>query len=89
MIFFIFYFLQFVCVCVLQDVRRTPQYLLLEGNTPFSTSVKHFDAILDVLTEHTWGVTVSLKDFTDLALTAPHKSSKTARKELNFDYKEM
>lgn len=62
--------------------------MLLEGNAPFSATVQHFDAILDALTEHTWGVTVSLKDFTELALSAPSKSSKAARRELNFDYKE-
>lgn len=71
-----------------KNVRRTPQYVLLEGNTPLSASAKHFEAILDALTEHTWGLTVSLMDFTDLALAVPHKSSKAARREPNFDYKE-
>jgi hypothetical protein len=58
----------------------------------FSTTVKHFAAILDALTEHTWGLTVSLKDFSDVSISAsrPVAPGKKGgiRKELNHEYKE-
>ena len=82
----------------MQDRRATPQYLLLENNTPLSYSVRHFAPVLDSLTDHTWGLTVSLKDFTDVAITfnrpLPHAGKKGAgaavvHKDLNHDYKEM
>lgn len=73
-----------------QDRRTTPQYMLFENNVPLSHTAKHFAAILDTLTEHTWGLTVSLRDFTDVALSSlpPKHSRAAARKELNYDYKE-
>jgi hypothetical protein len=72
-----------------QDRRTTPQYILLENNVSLSHSAKHFAAVLDSLTEHTWGLTVSLKDFPDIALSStPSKGSRAARRELNYDYRE-
>lgn len=60
-----------------------------------SSSTKHFEALLEVLTEHTWGLTASLPDFPDPAQppSLPQKQTKkaaaAARRELNFDYKDM
>jgi hypothetical protein len=74
---------------VSQDRRTTPQYVLLENNVPLSYSAKHFAALLDTLTDNTWGLTVTLKDFTDTAMsTGPLKATRGAKKEANFDYKE-
>lgn len=57
-----------------------------------TSTVKHFEALLDALTEHTWGLTVSLKDFATPGETGPLVSAKkaaaAARKEPNYDYKE-
>lgn len=57
-----------------------------------SATLKHFEALLEVLTEHTWGLTASLKDFAPPGEAGPHVSSKkaaaAARKEPNYDYKE-
>lgn len=65
---------------------------MLEDNPPMTATVKHFEALLDVLTEHTWGMTASLKDFASPGEAAPHVSAKkaaaAARKEPNYDYKE-
>jgi len=59
-----------------------------------SSAAKHFETLLEVLTEHTWGLTASLPDFSDPAQPAPHqkltkKAAAAARRELNFDYKDM
>ena len=61
--------------------------------------MKHFAALLDTLTENTWGMTVTLRDFTDLAMSsaiaigagaggATQRGKSTARHEPNYDYKE-
>ncbi len=76
-----------------QDRRNTLQYILLEDNPPMTATVKHFEALLDVLTEHTWGLTVSLKDFASAGegespQVSAKKAAAAARKEPNYDYKE-
>lgn len=59
-----------------------------------SAATKHFEALLEVLSEHTWGLTASLPDFADPAQPAPppkqsKKAAAAARKEPNYDYKDV
>lgn len=77
-----------------QDRRYTPQYILLHNNPPLTAMVQHFEALLGVLTEETWGLCATLRDFADPAQTTPaavskKKAAAAARKEPNYDYKEM
>jgi hypothetical protein len=57
--------------------------------------VQHFEALLEVLTEETWGLCATLRDFADPAQITPaaavsqKKAAAAARKEPNYDYKEM
>lgn len=52
--------------------------------------MRNFESLLDALTDHTWGLTVSLEDFTNNAqIVTGSKAKKGAKRELNVDYKEM
>lgn len=57
----------------------------------FSKTVREFAAILDTLTEQTWGVTISLQDLSDnfLSTSKLNKNKSGSKRELNLDYKEM
>ena len=46
--------------------KATPQYLLLHGNTPLSSS-SSTSKILSTLTSDTWGLSLSLKDISEVA----------------------
>jgi hypothetical protein len=73
----------------LKDRRATPQYILLDGNEPFSHTVKTLSSLLDVLTEQTWGLTFSMQDFAEFSAHSAHKHhGKTPKREHNADYKE-
>ena len=47
--------------------KRSPQYVLLHGNMPLGTSSKTFINVIRALTDSTWGITISLQDFSQLA----------------------
>lgn len=82
---------------VLRDRRGSPQYILLNGNMPLARwSPKHsVSLLLDALSVHTWGLGITLQDFTDLMPpegrgppSSPKKQA-IAAKGKNRDYKEM
>lgn len=81
-------------VTTLQDRRTTPQYILLDENTPLSKSVKSFSAIIDALTDHTWGFSITMQDFHPIQLklkdtSKQKKMIKENKNEANEDYKEL
>lgn len=43
--------------------KKSPQYLLLHGNMPLSTAMGGFSQLLAALTDATWGLSLSLADF--------------------------
>ncbi len=61
----------------------------MDGNVPLSMNAKHFPALLEVLTTHIWGLSVSLQDFADSV--AAHLEQDHIRKKSsapNNDYRE-
>jgi hypothetical protein len=86
------------CLLVLMDVLRerrgTPQYLLLHGNASLARHSPKAAAskLLEVLTDTTWGLSVSLGDFADVS--PPEKKSRlssaanASRRPLNVEYRD-
>jgi len=49
----------------LRQRRRTPQYLRLHGNTAMSSAAAPVASLLPLLTDSTWGLSVSLQDLSN------------------------
>lgn len=62
--------------------KKTPEFIHLQGNMPLAAESSTFHNILGVLSDHTWGVGVTLNDFQPLAFgAAPSgKATKVVKK---------
>eukprot|EP01038_Epipyxis_sp_PR26KG_P010248 gene10248-13784_t len=69
----------------LKDRKITPQYILLDNNVPLSETAVHFNHIIDVLSESTWGITVSLQDYSHSSMTS-RQIKKISTNKINEDY---
>ena len=56
--------------------KRSPQYVLLHGNMPLGASSKTFINVIRALTDSTWGISVSLQDFSQIAHDSLSSASK-------------
>ena len=67
---------------MLKGRRKTPQYLCLDGNMPLSLST-NFSDVMHLLTERTWGLSVSLQDMTVIEDDNKKKQS-NSKSKLDF-----
>jgi hypothetical protein len=74
---------------LIQERRKTPEFILLGGNTTLASSTANVSSLLEVLTEHTWGLGITCNDYHALSLDPQIKISRKNEKSLNKDYKEM
>eukprot|EP01035_Chromulina_nebulosa_P022764 gene22764-29474_t len=77
------------CAPVLKDRSTAPQYILLAGNLSLCDEIRvpisHF---IDALTAETWGLTITLPDFSATLIPDDNKRD-TKKNDLHADYKEL
>ena len=67
---------------LLKGKRKTPQYILFNGNMDASLS-PHFIDVVHLLTDRTWGISVTLQDLAP-AMDKKKSKKKGTTKDLDF-----
>lgn len=67
----------------------------MAGNSKMAHNCKNFSEILNTLSDHTWGLTVSLQDISHLSMSRHHSAHQLPKRSeaylkthANYDYKE-